>query len=102
MTVSHIIRMVKGIFLLDIGNVESSTSLIPNMIIAHSLCVHAAYQDVSLKLERYWGDKNACNLGKTTTLSTLKMLNLDIFKKPSKIAIKKPEMPSCDAAYYIR
>lgn len=42
-TVSHTIRMVKGVSLLDMGNVESSTPVIPNMIIAHSLCVRVAY-----------------------------------------------------------
>lgn len=56
--------MVKGVFVLDMANVESSTSVIPNMIIAHSLCVHVAYQNISLKLERQWGHENACYLGK--------------------------------------
>lgn len=40
--VSHTIRTVKGLFVLDMGNVEGSISVIPNMIIAHTVCVHIA------------------------------------------------------------
>lgn len=52
--VSHSIRMVKGVFLLDMRNGESNTSLISNMIIVHSLCVHVSYQNISLKKTLGW------------------------------------------------
>lgn len=90
MRVSHPIGMVKGVFLLDMGNEESSTSVISDMIIVYSLCVHVAYQNISLKLERYWADENAHYLGKSATSIMLKILNLDMHIKSFKNLLKLP------------
>lgn len=38
---SHTIRMVEVFHILDMGNVEGSTSVIPNTIMAQTLCAHS-------------------------------------------------------------